>query len=221
MVHWLLRLTLCSNFFQSVHPVLVKILTQEFYVIRGPENVKALFKNSWACTSVPFVKFALGYAFGLPASALRLYDKDDSGGGHVPHPDSNVEAHNRIDYLVYQSLIRFLEGKGLSSFWKRFADGITQQLYGLQERIGSEWDYRDDLMKTVGDESTVSILNALCGPHLLRLNPHFLRDYDDFDRNLQTFLQGTFFGNKCTAGCLVDSIRRNSLVSRPKGLCGS
>ncbi|KAI1139121.1 cytochrome P450 [Hypoxylon sp. FL0543] len=179
-----------SNFFQSAHPVLVKILTQEFYVIRGPENVRALFRGSWACTSIPFVKFALGYAFGLPAKALSLYDKDDSGGGPVPHPGSNVEARNRIDYLVYQSMIRFLEGKGLVPFWNRFADNITQQIHSLYDGIGPEWEYRADLMKVVGDEATVSIINSLCGPYLLSLNPHFLQDFWEFDRNLQTYLQG-------------------------------
>lgn len=162
-------------------------------MLRGAENVKALFKASWACTSIPFVKFALGYAFGLPAKALRLYDRDDSGGGHTPHPGSTVEAHNRIDYRVYQSLIRFLEGKGLVPFWNRFADNVTQQLHGMRDRLGSSddgWEYRADLMQVVGDEATVSILNALCGPYLLKLNPHFLQDYWDFDRNLQTYLQG-------------------------------
>ncbi|KAI3331580.1 cytochrome P450 [Xylariaceae sp. AK1471] len=179
-----------GNFFQSEHPVRVKILTQEFYVTRGPENIKALFKSSWACTSIPFVKFALGYAFGLPAKALSLYDKDDSGGGHVPHPGSTVEARNRIDYRVHQSLARFLEGKGLVPFWNRFADNITHKLHSLHDRIGSDWEYHADLMKVVGDETTVSILNALCGPYLLSLNPHFLQDYWNFDRNLQTYLQG-------------------------------
>ncbi|KAI1370593.1 cytochrome P450 [Hypoxylon crocopeplum] len=179
-----------NNFFQSAHPVLVKILTQEFYVVRGPENVKVLFKSSWACTSIPFVKFALGHAFGLPAKALRLYDKDDSGGGHVPHPGSTVEARNRIDYQVHQSLNRFLEGKGQKPSWNRFADNITQQLHCLHDRAGSDWVHHADLMKVVGDEATISILNALCGPYLLSLNPNFLQDYWDFDRNLQTYLQG-------------------------------
>ncbi|KAI1456428.1 cytochrome P450 [Annulohypoxylon moriforme] len=179
-----------NNFFQTEHPVRVKVLTQEFYTVCGSENIKALFKNSWTCTSIPFVKFALGYAFGLPPKALSLYDKDDSGGGHVPHAGSTIEAHNRIDYHVYQSLVRFLEGKGLLPFCNRFADNITQRLHGLYDRIGSEWDYHDDLMDIVRDEGTVSIINALCGPHLLRLNPHFLRDYWEFDRNLQTYLQG-------------------------------
>lgn len=157
--------------------------------------MKALFKNSWACTSIPFVKFALEYAFGLPSKASSLYDKDDSGDGHVPHPDSVVEAHNRIDYRVFQSLVRFLEGKGLLPFWNRFSDNITQQLHSLHDRIGSEWDYHEDLMKVVGDKATVSIVNALCGPYLLKLNPHFLQDYWDFDRNLQTYLQGTALKN--------------------------
>ncbi|KAI0867980.1 cytochrome P450 [Hypoxylon argillaceum] len=179
-----------DNFFQSLHPARVKILTQEFFVLRGPEEVKALFKNSWACTSIPFVKFALGYAFGLPAKALGLYDKDDSGGGHMPHIGSTVEARNRIDYRVHQSLVRFLEGERLLPFWNRFVDNITQQLCTLHDRIGLDWEYNADLMKLVGDEATISIVNALCGPHLLSLNPHFLHDFWDFDRNLQTYLQG-------------------------------
>lgn len=159
-------------------------------MVRGPENIKALFKNSWACTSVPFVKFALGYAFGLPARALSLYDKDDSGGGRVPHPGSNVEARNRVDYRVYESTNRFLEGRGLLPFWARFVDSITQQLHGLHERMESDTEDHADLMKFVGDEATSSILNALCGPYLLSLNQTFLQDFWDFDRNLQTYLQG-------------------------------
>lgn len=158
----------------------------------GPENVKALFKASAACTSIPFIKFALGKAFGLPSKALRLFDKDDSGGGHVPYPGSTVEARNRIDYLSHLSMVQFLEGKGLMPFCERFSDRITERLYALFEDLRSnEWEEREDLMRAVGDETTVAIMNALCGPHLLRLNPRFLRDFWDFDRNLQTYLQGT------------------------------
>lgn len=164
-------------------------------MIQGPENIKALFKSSSVCTSIPFVKFALGYAFGLPAKALSLYDRDDSGSSHVPHPGSTVEARNRIDYRGHQSIIQFLEGKKLLPFWNRFADDITQQLYSLHDRMGPDWEYRADLMKVIGDEVTVSTLNALCGPYLLRLNPNFLQDFWDFDRNLQTYLQGKAPGN--------------------------
>lgn len=154
------------------------------------DNVKALFKGSSACTSIPFVKFALGHAFGLPAQALKLFDKDDSGGNSVPHSDSTVEARNRIDYRVHDSLTRFLEGKGLSPFWNRFADNIAHRLYSMHGRIGSDWAYQPDLMKVVGDEATVAILDALCGPYLLALNPDFLESFWNFDRNLQTYLQG-------------------------------
>lgn len=180
-----------SNFFQATHPVRVKILTQEFYAVRGPENIKALFKASSACSSIPFVKFALGNAFGLPKKALRLFDKDDSGGGHVPYPGSTVEARNRIDYLSHQSMVQFLEGKGLAPFWERFENSINQQLYGVYECLdSSRWEEREDLMRMVGDETSVAILNALCGPHLLRLNPGFVQDFWEFDQNLQTYLQG-------------------------------
>ena len=157
----------------------------------------------------------------MPAKALRLYDKDDSGGGHVPHPGSNVEARNRIDYCVYQSLNRFLEGKGLLPFWNRFADNITQQMHELYNRTGTNWEYRDDLMKVVSDEATVSILNALCGPYLLSLNPHFLQDYWDFDRDLQTYLQGTGLETVQRRYHAYIIICRNSLVTRSKSLRSS
>ncbi|KAH8889083.1 cytochrome P450, partial [Thozetella sp. PMI_491] len=156
----------------------------------GPENIKALFKGSWACSSIPFVKFAVGAAFGLPARALKLYDKDDSGGGHVPYEGSTTEPRNRIDYRVHMSLVQFLEGKGLPPFWNRYATSVTERLHAMHDRTASDWERHDDLMKLVADEATVSVVNALCGPYLLSLNPHFLQDYWDFDRNLQTYLQG-------------------------------
>lgn len=72
-------------------------------------------------------------------------------------------------------------------------DNITKQLSGVYEALDSRrWDDRDDLMRVIGDETTVAILNALCGPHLLELNPQFLQDFREFDRNLQTYLQGKF-----------------------------
>jgi hypothetical protein len=168
----------------------VKILHYEFYVLRGQENVKQLFRNSSSFTANTFAKFALVYAFAWPVKAAKLYDKDDSGSAHVAHPDSTVEPHNRIDYLVHQSLVHFLEGKGLMPFWHRYADDITRRLHSLHSRIASDWEFHADLMKLVEDETTISVFNALCGPHLLRLNPGFLQDFYSFDRNLQTYLQG-------------------------------
>jgi len=168
----------------------VKILHYEFYVVRGQENVKQLFKSSSAFTANTFSKFALVYAFAWPSKAAQLYDKDDSGSAHVPHPDSTVEPRNRIDYLAHQSLVQFLEGKGLLPFWNRYADNVTRQIGRLHSRIGPDWEVHADLMMLVENQATISVFNALCGPHLLRLNPNFLQDFYDFDRNLQTYLQG-------------------------------
>ncbi|CAI6338089.1 unnamed protein product [Periconia digitata] len=178
------------HFFQSAHPARVKTLMGEFYVIKGPEHVKSLFKNSVLCTSIPFVKFALGYAFGLPKNASDLYDKDSSGTSHVPISSNSVEPRNRVDYLTHRAISQFLEGKGLSPLYKRYIKYATNQLYDLYNRLGTNWTSYDDLMENVGAEVTVATFNAFCGPHLLRLNPIFPRDFWNFDRNLQTYLQG-------------------------------
>jgi hypothetical protein len=172
------------------HPVRVKILHYEFYVVSGAENIKALFKNSGCCTSTVFSRFALGYAFGLPAKALSLYDKDDSGDGNIPYPESTVEPRNRLDYLEHQSIVKFLEGKALQPFWQRYADDIADRFHALHERLASGPESHDDLMRYLQDEIATSTINAKCGPHLLRLNPNFLQDFFDFDRNLQKYLQG-------------------------------
>lgn len=150
------------------------------------------------------------YAFAWPVKAAQLYDKDDSGSAHVPHPDSTVEPRNRIDYQVHQSLVQFLEGKGLIPFWHRYADDITRRLHSLRSRITLDWEFHADLMKLVEDEATVSVFNALCGPHLLRLNLSFLQDFYDFDRNLQTYLQGTAGSVERKAGNFADLPRRCS-----------
>lgn len=134
--------------------------------------------------------------FGLPALALSLYDKDGSGGGSVPHPQRSVEARNRIDYQVHNSLSMPFEGNGLLPTWNRFTDNITEQLHNFHNRIGHDWDHYSNSMKAFGNETTVSVINALHGPYLLKLNPDFLQDYWDSDKNLQTYLQGTTF-NVC------------------------
>jgi hypothetical protein len=206
-----------SQFFGRAHPVRVRVLTYEFYVVQGAQNIKALFKNSGVCTSIPFVKFALGYAFGLPSKALALYDKDDSGGGQTPHTDSTVEARNRIDYRVHQSMTRFLEGKGLPPFWKRFSAEITTRLHDMHSRLDSDWGFRADLMGVVEEEATGSIVNALCGSHLLRLSPNFLHDFWGFDRNLQTYLQGTIYMGRIFD--LAKSSSRYSVASCSEGIC--
>ncbi|KAK3317974.1 Pfs, NACHT and ankyrin domain protein [Apodospora peruviana] len=179
-----------NNFFQSPHPVRVKILHQEVYIVQGARNLNRLFIESVWCTAIPFVKYALGRAFGLPAKALRVYDNDDSGGLAAPLPGSKVRPEQRIDYLTHKSLVTFLEGPGLSPLWHRVERATLQTTAALKKQIGPDWEHRADLMEFVGTPSATAFLNSLCGPYLLQLNPTFVRDYWDFDRNLQTYLQG-------------------------------
>jgi cytochrome P450 len=171
--------------------VRVKLFNQQIYIVQGTENIKALFKNSWTCTSTVFIKFALGNAFGLPAKPLSLFDKDDSGGGLTPHADSKVEARNRIEFRDHQTVARFLEGKGLQPFWNRFSKDVTERMHNMHAGLGDEVRAYDDLMRFVADEATISILNALCGPYFLKLNPQFLEHFWVFDRNLQTYMRNT------------------------------
>jgi len=181
-----------KNPFRAAYPTLVKLWKYDFYLVQGPENVKAMFEKSHLSTSVPLLKYSVADAFGLPAKGVELYDKDDSGGNAVPHPDSNVEPRNRVDYNVHRSLLRLLEGPGFLRFYQRLQDNLTEHLYNLHDRLagsGVEGELHDDMFAMFRDMYTVPTFNAFCGEYLLKLHPGFVDDFWKFDRDLQIYLQ--------------------------------
>jgi len=169
------------------------MLTKELYFVQGPEYIKSMYRNSWGCSSIPFVKFALEYAFGLPKKAAALYDRDDSGSGREPYAGSTTKPRNRVDYNSHQSMVRFLQGEGFQPFWHRFREDITGRFQAWYLRAQLDWEKQDDLMQLVSNVKMTSVINALCGPHLLRLCPSFLNEFFEFDRYMPTFLQGKIF----------------------------
>ncbi|KAF2713710.1 cytochrome P450 [Pleomassaria siparia CBS 279.74] len=184
-----------TDFFQSSssHPTHVKILHKDLYIVQGASNIVALFRASSLCTSIPFVKYAVFTGFGLPKRAAKLFDLDNSGPGHVPHLDSNVDPLNRIDYRVHTSMVRLLTGDGFAPFWGRFMSSVTKRLTQRNEelsmRVGKKEEQRD-LIQFVADEAMGAFLEAMCGPHLLRLCPNFLEEFWEFDRGLPSLLKG-------------------------------
>ncbi|TRX92665.1 hypothetical protein FHL15_006339 [Xylaria flabelliformis] len=60
--------------------------------------------------SLSLNSYLIGYEFGLPAEALSLYDKDDSGGGHILYSGSSVETHDRFDYTYLKACVSKKKG---------------------------------------------------------------------------------------------------------------
>ena len=103
-----------------------------------------------------------------------MYTKDNSGMHSKPEPDSNVQPHNRIDYLTHQGFHQFLAGSNLSRFYRRWSQSLDTRLQRLH--IANEWVNISDIVDFWTVPLVASLNEALTGPLLECVNPNFARD---------------------------------------------
>ena len=117
-----------------------------------------------------------------------MYKSDDSGLGAQPVPGSHVAPHNRIDYRTHAGLLKFTNGTGLEGFYERWATGYRKRLGSLD--IRDEWVEMPDFMVFFCDNFGSALIESICGPALLRLNPDFARDFSKYDLAMPGLLKG-------------------------------
>ncbi|KAJ5759704.1 cytochrome P450 [Penicillium odoratum] len=132
--------------------------------------------------------FLMDRVFGLPRKALKIYQKDNSGGYPKPISHSKVEPQNRIEYLLKKLVHRFLLGPGLQPFARRFQIDFAQRVQNLA--VGNDWVEWDDFVSFYTQDLTASFLNALCGKYLLQKHPDFLTHLWTFENNIWKFVVG-------------------------------
>ncbi|KAG8422227.1 hypothetical protein J3459_010566 [Metarhizium acridum] len=164
-------------------------MNTDMCLTQGPDMVKAVFKNSWTCTMAALHRFVLGNVFGMSGEALRLYDLDKSGYRHKPVAGTAIEPRNRIDYLTYGPMIKFLSGPGMKAFWNRYETHLTQKLQHLP--VGAGWTEMPDLTRVFEVEVSAANTDALCGPYLLQRHPDFLEELWKLDCHLDCFFRST------------------------------
>lgn len=187
---WNPRKFVCSSrrFFWSSHPVRVRLLAQDFYILQGTKNILALFRQRHISAFVMH-GFLLRNVFRLPKAATTIYHNDNSGEYPTPNPNSNVESRNRVDFLTRSSFQRFLTGPGLAPLSKRFQRNITKRIQSLS--IGNDWLQWDDFMDLFHNEVTSAILDSMCGTSLMELNPSFNKILWALDHNVMTLFTKT------------------------------
>lgn len=104
-----------------------------------------------------------------------MYQFDDSGLAAQPVPGSHVAPHNRIDYRTHAGLLIFTNVAGLEGFYERWATGYIKRLRSLD--IGDEWIEMPDFMAFFSEIFGSALIESICGPALLRLNPRFCRGF--------------------------------------------
>ncbi|KAF8855617.1 cytochrome P450 [Acephala macrosclerotiorum] len=164
-------------------PVRIRILNRKIHFISGSESVLTLFRSSRNLTTVPAAILVLEGAFGSPASARPTYERDNTGIFKEPLPGSNnLEPHNRIFHNSHKGLHKNLQGNALIDLADRFLKNLEAELSSLS--IGYEWTDVPDLYRIIKETVFKASTEAICGPHLFRLNSDFVADFWEFDTQL-------------------------------------
>ena len=169
-------------------PIHLRLLFIDFYIISGPESIKALWKEPDLHTRV-YKSLSVMNMFKMPKKTLAFWMWEDSGIGSSPHPQSTVPAHLRVEYMTYLSIHKFLTGSGLKPFADRFIENVISQL-SRKTNLIDDWLVVDDLWEIVRVEFFTASLRAMCGDYLLKLSPSFVEDYWNFNRELYVLAKG-------------------------------
>ncbi|KAK8116328.1 cytochrome p450 domain-containing protein [Apiospora sp. TS-2023a] len=170
----------------SLVPVRLSVIFGEIFLFQGPENVAAVWKEPRLGSPIWIYIFALEYVFNMPKHALVPYRADNSGSHRKPHPQSNVLAHNRVDFLTHMQLFKVFGGTGLNTSFKRCASILKHKLDSLPIST-EEWTEMPGLYSFFQNQLGAAVLEGLYGPSLTEISPQFLDDLWIFDRATPKF----------------------------------
>ena len=118
-----------------------------------------------------------------------IYDEDNSGFLSKPLPGTNVEPHNRVNYIHHHSLTKWLTGPGLKELAERFSKNLIELLQTKKE-LTTEWTELPDLLKFMQHELFYATTRAFLGDELFTLNPRLAEDVWEFDKGVPYLAKG-------------------------------
>ena len=169
-------------------PVRLKLGPIKMYIVSGSDNIVTLFKSSRSMSTKPGMIIALRNIFGTSPKTISFYASDDTGMSTKPYPGSTCRVEHRIIYYQQNAAHQHLTGPGLLSMAERYMKVLAEQLSDL--KLGEDWTDFADLYEFLQIQVAKASIEAMCGKHILRLNPTFIEDFWAFDRSVGTLLKG-------------------------------
>ncbi|KAK7712443.1 hypothetical protein SLS64_004827 [Diaporthe eres] len=164
-------------------PVTVRLGPAKAYLLTQTETYGPLLRATRSCTNKAFAVRIMKQMFGMPKSAIHIYQNDKSGIGVIPLPGSTVPPHLRVWQHQHKTATRFLQGDALKAHGTRFIEYLSAELSNcnLPGPVNAEaWVQIDDFYKWWTHRLFTAAITALCGPHLVRLNPTFVEDFWEY-----------------------------------------
>ena len=166
--------------------VRLNFLSKDIYLVSGAEYLNAVWKNTKGLTSTNGINISLLHMFATSKKDMKVFEADDSGITHDPHPESAVKPEDRVFYLVHKATVDSLAGPHLKIAAQRFKDALLQHIEASP--ITEEWVEMDDLFGFVRPLISRSTIQAMCGASFLRMFPEFFDDFWYFNYNMPKLL---------------------------------
>ena len=166
--------------------VRLNFLSKDVFVINGAEYINAVWKNDKSLTSALGIKMSFAHMFATSKEDMKIYEADNSGVAHEPHPRSSIKPEDRVLHYIHKSIAETLSGPQLTIAAQRFKDALVSQTKASP--ITGEWVEMEDLFTFVQPMISRSTFQAMCGASFLQKFPEYYEDFWYFNQNMPKFL---------------------------------
>ncbi|KAL2060528.1 hypothetical protein VTL71DRAFT_9169 [Oculimacula yallundae] len=173
-----------SQYIDRAIPVRIVLPIFSNYVVSGPENVLAYFRESRSLSTTSRSVIIMKNAFGCPARLVHQFEPREIPPGTKPE--------DNIEHQILRALNIGLSGTHLEGLAARFQDHLGEKIENSISggNIATKWKTFPDLSKFVESQIFEAAVQAMFGTHMLDLNPTLAEDFLSFNSSIGTLFMG-------------------------------
>ncbi|CZT52281.1 uncharacterized protein RSE6_13579 [Rhynchosporium secalis] len=173
-----------SQYIDRAIPVRIVLPIFSNYVVSGPENVLAYFRESRSLSTTSRSVIIMKNAFGCPAHLVHQFEPREIPLGSKPE--------DNMEHQILRALNTGLSGTHLEGLAARFQDSLGEKIEKAfsDGDFATKWKEFPDLSKFVESLVFEAAVQAMFGIHMLALNPTFTEDFLKFNSNIGTLFMG-------------------------------
>lgn len=155
-------------------------------ILKGAQNITALFKNSKKLGSEKWLVQILVNAFGVEPADASFYMADTTGIGSQADPKSTMSnPEHRIFFLVYRSFHSGLSGASLHALTDQLAKKLSAKIAAVDEVQYDSWTEMPDIYRSfIRKIAFQASVESLYGSHIFDVVPTLTEDFWAFDNHM-------------------------------------
>lgn len=169
-------------------PVQIIIPIFSNYVLSGPENVTAYFKEYRDFSSTTRAKNILKNAFGCPSHLVHLFDHQNASSRTGAKSPGQPEGFTHS--FIHRVITTGLSGAQLDALTTRFQQYLVERSEAVANEIGPDWIALPNLTSFAEVILFEASMRSTFGTAIFDVNPTLAEDFSNFDRSVGTLFMG-------------------------------